>query len=136
MRDVFMERSIGAAAQFSYPKMLGAAGILLTASATCTNPAHAQDSWNTNDKRMHLVGSTVLGLAASAQTDSNTKAFGGCMAIGAGKELVSWAADRNNRPSAKDMLANALGCGIGLAGGRFALAHSPAGAQVTYRWEY
>ena len=133
-----MRRSIGASAQFSYPKNLGGAGIVLVASAACTFPAptYAADEWNTPDKRAHLVGSTAVGVVTSGIAETGRGAFAACAAVGAGKELLSWAADRHNRPSAKDMTANLLGCGIGVAGGRFLASKSGGRVQVTYSWEY
>lgn len=137
MRDVFMAQSIGAAAQFSSPKTLGGAGILLVASAGCTFPAPsiAQDEWTGPDKALHLGGSAVMGALATAMTDSNAKAFAGCGAVGALKELVTWKA-KDVKPSGKDMAVNLLGCGLGVAGGRFVASQADGRVQVTYSWEY
>lgn len=133
-----MQRSIGASAQFSYPQSLGGAVFALAASAACTFPApsYAADEWRTPDKPAHLVGSTAVGLVTSGIAQTGRGAFGACAAVGAGKELLSWAADRHNRPSAKDMAANLLGCGIGVAGGRFLASKSGSQVQVSYSWEY
>lgn len=58
-----------------------------------------------------------------------------CAGIGAGKELASWAFDRNNKPSGKDMAANLLGCGLGLAGTRWVLRHSEGHTELRFTWE-
>lgn len=97
--------------------------------------ACAQDDWRGPDKALHMGGSAVMGALATAMTDSNGKAFLGCGAAGALKELVTWKA-KDVKPSGKDMAVNLLGCGLGVAGGRFVASKADGSTQVTFSWEY
>ena len=137
MREVFMERSIGAPAQFSYPRMLGAAGILLTASAACTNPAHAQDNWNTADKRWHAGFSCFFGAGAAAwKPESAGKAWLIAMVPGTIKEAADAASATGSGWSWKDMGANALGACLCVSGARVVLRHSEGRTEAVFRVEY
>lgn len=107
----------------------------VAASIVPAGDAAAQESWRGSDKVLHLGGSAVMGAVAAELTESNPKAFAGCAAVGAAKELASLVLLKV-KPSGKDMAVNLLGCGLGLAGGRLAVQQGAAGPVVTYRWEY
>ena len=64
------------------------------------------------DKQLHLGASTMLGSASYIVfKDDTTKALASCLSIGLAKELYD-EYDYGGFDS-KDMVANAIGCGIG-----------------------
>lgn len=137
MREVFMQRSIGAAAQFSHPRIVGGAGILLTLSAACTVPAHAQDSWGGADKRAHATFSCFFGAGAAAwQRESPGKAWLIAMIPGTVKEAADATTATGTGWSWKDIGANALGAGLCVSGARVLLRHSEGRTEATFRVEY
>jgi uncharacterized protein YfiM (DUF2279 family) len=80
------------------------------------------DTWDGKDKRDHLVGSLVLGsLARGFVTTDKWLAGGICMVPGLAKELYDARKGAAGAFSEKDMVANAVGCGIGVLGTDFAL---------------
>lgn len=92
--------------------------------------AQAQDSWRGSDKVLHLAGSAGMGLVASNLSPNGWEAFGGCAAVGVAKELAD--SSGLGRASAKDLVADLVGCGLGVAGGRLLIRVTSGQAQVTY----
>lgn len=97
--------------------------------------AHAQDRWTGPDKVLHAGGSFVIGGIAASRTDA-ARAYAVCAGVGVSKELLSWAVDRFNRPSAKDMTWNLIGCAAGVGLTRWSLQRSGDRTQVHYSWEF
>ena len=113
---------------------IGAACALVPAlSILPTGEAAAQDRWTGQDKALHLGGEAAVGLLATGFTTSAGKAWGGCMVVGLTKEAVDAAG--YGRASFKDLVADAAGCTLGVAGGRL-LVHANGGrVQAAYTWE-
>lgn len=128
-----MAPKIDHASAFSYPKWWGP--VALTCSVMCPAGTFAQDSWTTPDKAMHFAGSAVIG-GITAHRNEPLGAFGYCAGFGAAKELLSWAAERSNKPSAKDMTFNLAGCAAGIGLTRWSLQRSGERTQVHYSWEF
>lgn len=84
------------------------AAILIAMSFNAT-AAHMQD-----DKAKHMTGSAVIGGLAQYAFDDTTAAMATCMGVGLGKELY----DQYDYGGfdAKDLVADGLGCAIGIAG--------------------
>ncbi len=108
---------------------------VLAVSILPVGDAAAQDRWTSPDKALHLGGSALIAGIGAHLSDSNAKVLGVCAGIGAGKEMASWAFDRNNKPSGKDMAANLLGCSLGLAGTRWSLRQAEGRTELRFTVE-
>lgn len=80
------------------------------------------DTWKGKDKRDHFVVSTLLGIGARGFiTPQPIPAWGLCMLPGLGKELYDARKNAAGAFSEKDLVANGLGCALGVAGTDMAL---------------
>jgi len=86
-----------------------ASALLFTAG-----PAHAQDSWTGDDKKLHFISSMAIGVAAGAAwPDSKLKAWGIAMVPGLIKEGID-SQEPGNKFSGKDVVVNGLGAAVGV----------------------
>lgn len=111
----------------------GACALFFTFSAN----AAGRDTWTGPDKQQHMIGSLVIGAIASSVTESPAKGMGVCMAVGLGKEMLD--ASGMGMPSAKDLVADAIGCAAGVAFDHWVLvpaARRGGGVTIGYRSEF
>lgn len=94
--------------------------------------AHAQeDTWNGSDKKMHAGVSFLIGMGArQVYLDEPLKAFGWALVPGLIKEAT------DTKPSAKDMVANALGAALGVYTGGFFVATTGDTFYVGYSTDF
>ncbi|MGC3873573.1 hypothetical protein ACPF7Z_09920 [Halomonas sp. GXIMD04776] len=87
--------------------MLVLLGIFTTSSALAVE----------RDEKKHFAASTAISATLTAATDKPWVSFGGCIAVGAAKELYD---DRqsDNHFDWQDMKYNTLGCAIGIPIGK------------------
>ena len=69
--------------------------------------------WDSPDLAKHFKYSTVFGVVGVMAVQDPLYAFGGCVAIGATKELLDELQD-GNKADWQDMTANAVGCATGV----------------------
>jgi len=76
------------------------------------------DPWNTKDKRDHFSTHAIFGTAIELTfKDWSTAAkYGGCMVPGVLKEIYDVKKGPGGTASWRDLVANGLGCGIGIFG--------------------
>src|SRR5574341_251279 len=91
----------------------------LAALLLLSTKAPAQDTWNGSDKKMHAGVSFMVGIGTrQVWRDEPLKAWGVALIRGIIKEAT------DPKPSAKDMVANALGAALGVyTGGLFVVTN-------------
>nr|WP_298414749.1 hypothetical protein [uncultured Halomonas sp.] len=87
--------------------------ILVLSSIFMASSAQALE----DDEKKHLAASTAISATFTAATDRPWISFGGCLAVGAAKELYDDRQD-DNHFDWQDMQYNALGCAIGIPIGK------------------
>lgn len=96
-------------------------------------PITVSDTWKGKDKRDHLIGSLILGAGARSFITAQPVTAGAfCMVPGVIKEAYD---ARRGAPGAwswKDIAADAIGCGIGVAGADLFLTRD--GKRYTLGW--
>lgn len=91
------------------------------------------DTWDGKDKRDHLVISAAIGAGTRAFITAQPVAAGGlCLLPGLAKELYDARKGAPGAFSEKDMLANLVGCGLGVLGSDLALTKD--GKRYTLGW--
>lgn len=92
--------------------------VALLLSAAAASPALAQDRWNGADKPKHIAASAISAVVVEGMF-SNTlppaTRFGLAMLPGVAKELADMRKGGSGF-SGKDLVADALGVGLGMAG--------------------
>lgn len=85
--------------------------------------------WHEEDKQKHLAVSTSIATITYGVTESAWASLGACLGAGLAKELY----DQQDYGtfSSKDMQANAIGCGIGMAAG-YVLFGSKQGFSIKF----
>jgi hypothetical protein len=97
------------------------------------------DNWSDWDKHV-----TVLGIAPAFVVElvapewSRPAKFGACMVPGIAHEFIPGFPTQGNTWSLRDVVSDAVGCGIGLFSfeGRLRLAPQAGGVKVTYSWSF
>lgn len=103
----------------------------LAALLLVSTKAHAQDSWSGSDKRMHAGVSALIGIGTrQVWRDEPLKAWGVALIPGLIKEAT------DQKPSAKDMVANALGAALGVYTGGLFVATNGDQIVVGYSTEF
>ena len=87
------------------------------------------------DKQKHIAVSTVISSSIKSYTGNSAIAFGSCMAIGTAKELYD-DMQPNNKFDKEDMLANLIGCGIGLPIGNVGNRIFFDGRTIKFEWKF
>lgn len=113
---------------------------LLTAAVAfgAATAAHADTFQITDlDKQLHIGASAAIGRVAAELAPSPAHAIAGCLAVGAAKE-VAWQAMGLTKASAADMVANGIGCALGVyvIPGLNVSASRQTGINVTFRWRF
>lgn len=85
----------------------------LTLALLFSGHAAAQDSWTGHDKQLHFLVSAGFGVASGAYFESKWTAFGVAMLPGLAKEIID-SRSEGNKFSGKDIVANAVGAGLGV----------------------
>lgn len=86
------------------------------------------------DKVLHLVSSSVISSAIFIVTESKSKAFYGCMVVGAAKEVYDYY--DYGEFSKGDLLADAIGCYAGIEITSFIIKPSKDGLYLEKTWEF
>lgn len=89
------------------------------------------DSYSSPDKLQHVGVSFALGAAAGAVFENKTTAFAAAMLPGLVKEVYDCRSDTHTG-SVKDVVANALGAGLGVYTGNFVVKFGRNKTQITY----
>ena len=85
-----------------------------------------------DDKKKHFAASAGISATLQATTDRPWASFGGCMAVGAAKELYD-DSQSGNHFDWQDMQFNALGCAIGISIGEGAQRLFTDGRSLGFR---
>ena len=88
-----------------------------------------------SDKQKHIAVSTAISSTIKSYTGNNSYAFVGCLATGAMKEVYDSTQD-NNRFDEEDMLANLIGCGVGLPIGTLGNKVLFNGQSLKFTWRF
>lgn len=103
----------------------------LAALLLLSTKAHAQDTWSGSDKKMHAGLSALIGIGTrQVWRDEPLKAWGVALIPGLIKEAT------DTKPSAKDMVANALGAALGVYTGGFFVVTNGNQVVVGYSMEF
>lgn len=91
------------------------------------------------DKNYHVLVSTGIGFAANAVFDSQYSSLGACVAVGFSYEVYQH--HRYDAYSNQDMVANIVGCGLGIAlnelsGLKFDFKSSNETYMINLRFDY
>ncbi len=87
------------------------------------------------DKQQHIVVSTAISSIVKSYTGRSDIAFGTCLAIGTAKELYD-EAQEGNKFDEEDMLANLIGCGIGIPIGKLGNNLFFNGRTLGWEWKF
>lgn len=93
--------------------------------------AQAQDTWTGSDKKMHAGVSMLIGFGARHQWPNEPmKAFGVALIPGIVKEAT------DDKASAKDMVANAIGAAVGVYTGGLFITYAEGKTTIHYRTDF
>lgn len=113
--------------------------LIAAAVALCAATAAQADTFQVTDldKQLHIGASAAIGRIAAELAPSPAHAIAGCLAVGAAKE-VAWQAMGLTKASAADMVANGIGCALGVyvIPGLNVSASRQTGINVTFRWRF
>lgn len=108
--------------------------VALLLSAAASAPTLAQDRWNGPDKPKHVAASVVSAVVVEslfAQTLHPAQRFGLAMLPGIAKELYDMRKGGSGF-SGKDLVADALGVGLGMAGYHVIMRPNYVGVQFEF----
>ena len=96
----------------------------VAASAGCAT----RDRWAGQDKMLHLGAGSVAAVAVGSQFKSPWAGFAAGVAIGAAKELTD--SRGAGTCSLQDLVATAVGAGLGAYASKWAIAHADGNTSV------